>query len=63
MPRKLYRLAEALEILGIGRTKAYEEMAAGRLGFVQYGARRLFTEEQLDAFAALVIAESEHVAA
>lgn len=50
MPRKLYRLAEALDVLGIGRTKAYEEMAAGRLRYIQYGSRRLIPAEAIDDF-------------
>ena len=56
MTKKLYRLTEALEQLGIGKTKAYEEMAAGRLGFIQYGSSRMFTEDHLDTFVAKISA-------
>lgn len=58
MPRKLYRLAEALDVLGIGKTKAYDEMAAGRLRYVQYGSRRLIPEDALDDFVAALIEDA-----
>ncbi len=57
MAKKLYRLSEALEELGIGRSRAYEEMAAGRLRFIQYGGTRMFTETQLDAFVEAISGE------
>lgn len=57
MPKKFYKLNEALDALGIGRTALYEEMAAGRLKYIQYGRRRLIPAEALDAFAAELSAD------
>jgi excisionase family DNA binding protein len=54
LPRKLYRLTEALEYVPFGRTRLYEEMNAGRLRFVQYGSRRLIPEDALEDFLASI---------
>lgn len=62
MPRKLYRLDEALGYLGIGRTRAYEEMSSGRLAFVQNGRTRLVTGEAIDEYVDLIEAEHKDAA-
>ena len=50
--RKLYRLAEVLEMLPLSRTEAYREMKDGRLAYIQAGNRRLFEPEAVDAYVA-----------
>lgn len=57
--KKLYKTSEALEVLGIGRTRAYQEMADGRLKYIQYGGTRMFTEQHLDDFVARLSADEE----
>ena len=53
-PKLLYRVAEAAEMLGQGRSRIYVEMARGRLGFVRAGARRLIPSDALDAYVSLL---------
>lgn len=62
MPKKFYKLNEALDALGIGRTALYAEMAAGRIRYVQYGRRRLIPADALDDFAAELSADHQTVA-
>ena len=56
--RLLYRIPQAAEALGIGRTVVYSEMAAGRLGFVRRGRARLVPAEALAAYVELLKAET-----
>ena len=46
-----YSILEFCEIAGVGRTKAYEELAAGRLKAKKVGSRTLITNapEWLDS--------------
>ncbi len=49
--RKLYGLAETLELLGgMSRSEAYREMAAGRLRYIQRGRRRLFEASAIEDY-------------
>jgi excisionase family DNA binding protein len=41
LPKRLYSVSELVEVTGLGRTKLYEEMNAGRLSFAKVGTRRL----------------------
>lgn len=45
--RLLYPLSEAAELLGIGRTRLYEELAQDRIETVTVGRRRLIPREAL----------------
>ena len=44
MEKLMYRVPEAAEVLGLGRTLVYAEMAAGRLGYVRLGELTTFEE-------------------
>ncbi|WP_232629618.1 helix-turn-helix domain-containing protein [Methylobacterium sp. Leaf118] len=44
-----YTVDEACNLLSLGRTKFYEECAAGRIEFIKVGRRRYVTAEALDA--------------
>lgn len=44
---KLHSVDEAIEILGIGRTKIYEEIKSGHLSSLKYGRRRLIPRSVL----------------
>ena len=48
----LYRVTEAAELLGIGRTNVYYLMNEGRLGSVRIGSRRLIPRAALESFVA-----------
>jgi excisionase family DNA binding protein len=48
--RLLYPLLEAAELLGIGRTLLYEELAQGRIEAVSVGRRRLIARDELLAY-------------
>ncbi|KAA1425402.1 helix-turn-helix domain-containing protein [Mumia zhuanghuii] len=50
MTSLLLRPVEAAEQLGIGRTKLYELMSAGKLGYVQIGALRRIPLAALEKF-------------
>jgi excisionase family DNA binding protein len=43
-------VAEATKRTSIGRSRLYQEMKAGRLRFIQYGARRLIRMCELERF-------------
>jgi excisionase family DNA binding protein len=53
-PRSLraFSVAEFCRRYGIGRTKAYAEIAAGRLGAVKVGQRTLITDDAAEAWLA-----------
>lgn len=63
MIKLLYRIPEAAELVGLGRSKLYEEMAAGRLAFVKVGTRRLIPGDALIAYVEMVKLEAEGSAA
>jgi excisionase family DNA binding protein len=57
--RLLYPLAEAAQLLGIGRTLLYEELAGGRIEAVSVGRRRLIPRDALDEYIDRLRASSE----
>lgn len=46
-PERLVSVIEAADRLGIGRTKVYDEISAGRLRTLQVGRRRLISTAAL----------------
>ncbi len=48
-PKRAYRINEATETYGIGRTKIYELIKEGKLHTVKVGGRRLIPAESLEA--------------
>jgi excisionase family DNA binding protein len=48
--RLLYPLVEAAELLGIGRTLLYEELASGNIEAVSVGRRRLIPRQALEEY-------------
>lgn len=46
----LYRVTEAAELLGIGRTNVYELMNDGKMRSVKIGHRRLIPRASLEQF-------------
>ena len=55
--RLLYPANEALQLLGIGHTRFYEEMHAGRIATVKVGRRRMVTAAAIDAYLAALEAD------
>jgi excisionase family DNA binding protein len=55
----LYPVAEALQLLSIGRTKFYAEVKRGRITLVKSGGKTLVPGTVLEAYAATLIAEAE----
>lgn len=52
-------VARAARMLGIGKTKLYEQIALGRVATIRIGNRRLVTRQALDDYLALLVAESQ----
>ena len=52
MERLLYTPAEACRLLNMSRSKLYQEMGEGRLGWVNNGRRRFVHKEELERYAA-----------
>jgi excisionase family DNA binding protein len=50
--KRLFGVAEASALTGIGRTTLYSELSAGRLASVKVGRRRLIPREALDEYVA-----------
>jgi excisionase family DNA binding protein len=51
VPEKLaYSIEEVAEATGLSRSLIYDEMNAGRLGYIKVGRRRIITRKQLEAF-------------
>ncbi|MFW5415335.1 excisionase family DNA-binding protein [Nocardiopsis sp. CNT-189] len=61
--KKLLRVEDAAKLLGIGRTRTFEQIRLGRLRSVKLGTTRLVPAEALDEFVALLISESAEGAA
>ena len=59
LEKLLYGVSEAAEMTGIGRSKLYEELTAGRLRSVKVGTRRLIPRESLEEFVRTLTAQSE----
>ncbi len=55
---KLNTIQEAILRCRISRTRVYEEMAAGRLGSVKVGRRRLIPDSAIDAWITERMAEA-----
>lgn len=53
--RVLYDVAAVQRVTGLGRSKIFEEIAAGRLASVQVGRRRMVTRAQLEAWVAQLV--------
>ncbi|WP_030812417.1 helix-turn-helix domain-containing protein [Streptomyces sp. NRRL S-337] len=56
---RLYKIEDAAELCGVGRSMAYEEIRLGRLRTVRIGRRRLVPLQFIDEYVALLIRESE----
>lgn len=56
--RLAYPIPEAAQIIGIGRTTLYGEIAAGRLETVTIGRRRLITRAALESYLKSLTAEA-----
>jgi hypothetical protein len=50
---------DVIQATGLGRTTLYHEMAAGRLGYVKVGTRRLVPHGALVAYVQLLEQESD----
>jgi excisionase family DNA binding protein len=50
--RLAYSVAEAALITGLSRDLLYDQMRAGKLGYLKVGRRRIITRRSLDAFLA-----------
>jgi excisionase family DNA binding protein len=51
-PERLLSVDEAAQLLGIGRSKLYQLLAAGRLRSLSIGDRRLIPASSIDAYIA-----------
>jgi excisionase family DNA binding protein len=51
-PRLSYRIVELAQATGIGRSRLYEEISAGRLRTVKFGRSTLVLAEDANAFLA-----------
>ncbi|MER6394311.1 excisionase family DNA-binding protein [Streptomyces sp. NPDC001523] len=60
--RRLHRVEEAAELLGVGRSTAYEEIRLGRLRTVRVGTRRLVPTEYVDEYVELLKREAQAAA-
>ena len=58
MDKLLYRIAEACIATGLGRTKVYDEIAAGRIRVVKIGKAVRIPADELRAYVERVKAES-----
>jgi excisionase family DNA binding protein len=61
MPRCFYRIPEAAEILGLGRSKTYELVQSGALRTVRVGRAVRVPASAIQAFAERLEAEGAHV--
>lgn len=48
--RLAYSIDEVAEATGLSGSLIYDEMNAGRLGYIKVGRRRIITRRQLEAF-------------
>ncbi|MFF3214019.1 excisionase family DNA-binding protein [Streptomyces sp. NPDC002886] len=60
--RRLHSVEQAAELLGVGRSTAYEEIRLGRLRTVRSGRRRLVPTEYVDEYVELLKREAEAAA-
>jgi excisionase family DNA binding protein len=59
---RLYRVKDAMRLLGLSRTVIYEQLRAGRLRSVQQGRARLITAEAIRNYITLLENEAEETA-
>ena len=59
MQKLLHEIEDARRMLSIGRTKFYQEVAAGNLCIVKSGKKSLVPQSSLDSFVARKIAEAQ----
>jgi excisionase family DNA binding protein len=48
--RLAYSVDEVAQITGLSRDLLYDQMRAGRLGYIKVGRRRIITRQHLDTF-------------
>lgn len=60
--RRLHSVEQAAELLGVGRSTAYEEIRLGRLRTVRSGRRRLVPTEYVDEYVELLKREAQAAA-
>ena len=48
--RVSFSVNEAAELIGVSRVTVYNQIAAGNLGSIKVGRRRLITRDQIEAF-------------
>lgn len=56
--RRLHCVEAAAELIGVGRSTAYEEIRLGRLRTVRVGRRRLIPTEYIEEYIDLLKAEA-----
>ena len=56
---RLHRVEAAADVIGVGRSTAYEEIRLGRLRTVRVGRRRLVPSEYIDEYVELLKREAE----
>lgn len=52
LTKLLYRVPEAAELIGVGRSRLYELLASGDIASVRVGRSRLIPADALESFAA-----------
>ncbi|MFG3577187.1 helix-turn-helix domain-containing protein [Micromonospora chersina] len=57
--KALYRIPEAVDLLGISRTVIYEQIRAGRLRSVRQGRTRLVPAAAINAYVELLEQEAQ----
>lgn len=57
--RRLHCVEVAADVIGVGRSTAYEEIRLGRLRTVRVGRRRLIPTEYIDEYVELLKREAE----
>lgn len=58
MTRLLHPVADAAEILGVGRSTIYRLIAAGEIGTVKIGRRTLVAQTELERYVATLYADA-----
>ena len=58
----MLKIGDAVAFSGLGRTRIYDAMSAGRLSYVQYGRRRLIPKKALLLLLAEGLIEAERSA-
>lgn len=59
---QLYRIPDAVRLLGLSRSEIYELIRAGRLPSVKQGRARLFTADGIREYIVLLMKEAEETA-